>query len=746
MSASLLRKGCWWSCILLNAASLLHAAPAAIPTTVSMATQPGAAVYRQPVVFSGAVGTVASGAGVPTGTVNILEGTSVLATAQLDANGLYQTTLSNLGVGTHTLGATYVPSGDYSASSSAMNIFAVTAAPTATTLQASPQAPILGQLVTITAVVAIAPPSSGVPLGNVTFFDGTTALSSGPLPASGTATTQQVLPPGPHNLSAAFKPADANSLASASPTTGVTVGGSVGITLTTNPALPSLGATTTLTATLAASGSVPFGVVTFSDGTLDLGPATLNAAGQTSIQTVFRTVGPHSIKISYAGDISHAAVSLTTTVTVTRGVTQLSLITGAQSILFGQSLTLGAQLSTPQLSPQQAGGIAVPTGLVTFLDGAGTLGTASPASGTASLAAPALVGGTHSLQATYAGDANWLPAQSVVMPLTVQPRGTSTSAALSANLGQEVTISVSVAALGIQAAPTGSVQLVNSATRAVLGTFTLTAGVANAAVTLTDANPIVAVYTGNANFATSSSLAVGVVYTMNAAGVATPNFAAEELIALFGSGFSIFNGVAQDQPLPLTLAGVSITVLDSAGVNRPAPLIYVSPTQINTMIPAATANGNATMTVTTTLGKTLTIQLTITPTAPGIFTANSDGRSVAAAQILRVADDGTQSVESVAAYDTVAKQWVPAPIDLSSGAAYLVLFGTGLRNTPGNSLVTCAIRGITYTPLYAGAQNQFPGLDQIDVLLPRSLSGAGVVTVQVIANAQSANVVTIAIR
>ena len=56
------------------------------------------------------------------------------------------------------------------------------------------------------------------------------------------------------------------------------------------------------------------------------------------------------------------------------------------------------------------------------------------------------------------------------------------------------------------------------------------------------------------------------------------------------------------------------------------------------------------------------------------------------------------------------------------------------------------INGQPATVVYAGSQNQFPGLDQVNVLLPASLSGAGAVTVQVTANGQKSNTVTLAIR
>jgi uncharacterized protein (TIGR03437 family) len=47
--------------------------------------------------------------------------------------------------------------------------------------------------------------------------------------------------------------------------------------------------------------------------------------------------------------------------------------------------------------------------------------------------------------------------------------------------------------------------------------------------------------------------------------------------------------------------------------------------------------------------------------------------------------------------------------------------------------------------LYAGTQNLFAGLDQVNVLLPSSLAGKGTVEVQLTANGVAANAVQIVV-
>ncbi|HJZ96048.1 MAG TPA: hypothetical protein VKE70_06055, partial [Candidatus Solibacter sp.] len=180
--------------------------------------------------------------------------------------------------------------------------------------------------------------------------------------------------------------------------------------------------------------------------------------------------------------------------------------------------------------------------------------------------------------------------------------------------------------------------------------------------------------------------------------------------------------------------------------SRRAALTYVSPSQVNALLPAGMAFGPATLNLTTGYGLVFPVRLTITPTAPGIFTANSDGRGVPAAIVLRVKPDSSQVFEPVIAFDSTARKWVAVPIDVSSDLVFLQLYGTGIRNIPDASAAPCSVGQAQIKPAYAGAQPSFPGLDQINVLLPASLAGSGTVTVQLTVNGQPANPVTIAIK
>ena len=180
-------------------------------------------------------------------------------------------------------------------------------------------------------------------------------------------------------------------------------------------------------------------------------------------------------------------------------------------------------------------------------------------------------------------------------------------------------------------------------------------------------------------------------------------------------------------PLPTALAGTSVLVRDSAGVERAAPLFFVAPTQINYQIPAGTASGEATVTITSGTGQVSTGTLNIAAVAPGLFSAAASGQGVAAAVVLRSKPDGMQGYESVAQYDGAQQRFVAAPIDLGGEdeQVFLILYGMGFRHHSSPSAALVELGGLEVAALYAGPQGDFAGLDQLNLKLPRALIGRG---------------------
>jgi uncharacterized protein (TIGR03437 family) len=236
--------------------------------------------------------------------------------------------------------------------------------------------------------------------------------------------------------------------------------------------------------------------------------------------------------------------------------------------------------------------------------------------------------------------------------------------------------------------------------------------------------------------------------SVSAASYAGATLAAESIVAAFGSGLAQSTASATAQPLPTILAGARVMVLDSAGVERPAPLFFVSPTQINYQVPAGTAKGKAFVRI---LGNNQVVAgdfVQIETVAPGLFSANSSGRGLLIGLVLRVKADNTRSYEPIVRFNTQTQQMAAVPIDLgpATDQVFLLIFATGARFRSSLSAVNVTIGGVTVQTSYAGPQGDFVGLDQLNVLLSRSLAGRGDVDVTVSVDNAAANPLRISIK
>jgi uncharacterized protein (TIGR03437 family) len=235
--------------------------------------------------------------------------------------------------------------------------------------------------------------------------------------------------------------------------------------------------------------------------------------------------------------------------------------------------------------------------------------------------------------------------------------------------------------------------------------------------------------------------------SVSAASFNGPTLAAEEIVSAFGSKLAAATLAATSTPLPTSLAGTSVKVRDSVGVERLAPLFFVSPSQVNYVIPTGTIVGAAAITITSGDGDISSGSAQITTVAPGLFTANANGQGVAAALALRIKADGARQFEPVSQFDAAQNKFVATPINIGpeTDQVFLILFGAGLRFRSSLSSVTARIGGIDAQVLFAGPQNDFVGLDQVNARLSRSLMGRGLVDVTLTVDGQGANTVEISI-
>jgi uncharacterized protein (TIGR03437 family) len=182
----------------------------------------------------------------------------------------------------------------------------------------------------------------------------------------------------------------------------------------------------------------------------------------------------------------------------------------------------------------------------------------------------------------------------------------------------------------------------------------------------------------------------------------------------------------------LPSSNASVQVQDSTGASYPATIFYSSPTEVNFVIPAQAAVGPATISLGTQTAATVLVS-----EAPSIFAFNAQG--LAAAYVTR-ASGATEPV-----YQLVNGVYAAVPIDVSAGAgpAYLILFGTGLRN---GGAVQARAEDMGFVVEYAGPQPAIPGLDQVNILLPPSLSGSGLLNLTLTAGGLPANTVYVVIK
>jgi large repetitive protein len=431
-----------------------------------------------------------------TGTVQFLDGSTLLGTASIGNNGLAYITTSSLAQGTHSITAVY--SGDANDTSATSAVLSQVVKQSVG-MTIGYQSPIVaGTTETITANL-----TSSTATGTVTFTDGSTLLATVPV-TSGTAVySSSTLAQGTHNMTISYS-GDTNYLAISSPLT-VTVLGSTSTTVASslNPVLS--GQTVTFTATVTPAAAT--GTVSFYDGQTLLSTVTLtNGVAAYSSSTL--ALGTHSITANYSGSASYGPSYSATLSEVVKGTTSVTLSSSLNPSTAGSAITF-----TALVSPSAA------TGTVQFLDGATVLGSVTLSNGSASFSTSALAAGTHSISASYTGSANYNASNSSVLTEVVK---TNTSTLLSSSLNPAaVGSAVKFTAVVTPSTATGTVQFLYGAT--VLGSATLAGGSASFTTSSLSqgANSITASYSGDG--ADTASTSAALTETVNPAAPTAPS-------------------------------------------------------------------------------------------------------------------------------------------------------------------------------------------------------------------------------
>jgi uncharacterized protein (TIGR03437 family) len=229
--------------------------------------------------------------------------------------------------------------------------------------------------------------------------------------------------------------------------------------------------------------------------------------------------------------------------------------------------------------------------------------------------------------------------------------------------------------------------------------------------------------------------------SVTAAGFEAGPVAPESIVSAFGTGLASSTAAASSLPLPTSLGGATLRVRDGLGGVHEGSLFFASPNQINYLWPASSAVGRAVVTLAAEGGGSQTATVQVQRVAPGLFIANQ--QRLAAALVLRLRADGSQSVEPVARNENGAV--VAATIDFGpdSDQLFLLLFGTGFRRRTALDRVKVLLGGQAVQPTFAGAQGEFEGLDQANIPLSRQFRGRGDVAVQLEVEGILSNVATL---
>ncbi len=721
-------------------------------------------------------GTSFNSSNLPTGTATFYDGSTPLGAATQTASP-YSFSTSTLGAGSHTLSAQYDGnSASQASTSNTISIMVNQASQTITfgpinnqTLGASPftimasassglvvsftsttlpVCTVSGALVTIVGAGLCSITASQ--LGNINYSAASSVMQSFMVsPASQTITFNALgnvaFGTAPFTISASASSGLPVTFSSTTPSvctvagTTVTIVGGGACSITASQAGNATYSAASLTRTFNVSQAsqaitfLPLGNVVF--GTT---PFTINASASSGLPVTFTSTtsavcgvygstvaiisaGTCSIAASQAGNASYSAAT---------NVTQSFTVTPApQTIYFPTQIPASYPLTAGSFSVTAAASSGL---AVSFTSVTASVCTVSGAKVTL------LSTGYCEIEVSQAGNSNYQPAAPVFLNILI---------GLAA---QTITFTIpnhtsSDAPFELQATASSGLPVVFSV---ISGPATISGDV----LTITGVGTITvqASQAGNASYAAATATATfnvtlgspAVTSVGSAASYATGTVAPDSYGVIFGSSFAAqsANGDANSTQ---QLAGVTLSITDSAGNSFPADIFYVSFGQVNFVVPTGAANGPATLTIQNATGST-NASFTVAAEVPGLFTADSSGKGAPAAEVMIVNGQQSQVQPAYQCSGSGASLTCsPVPISLAAGTeVYLVLYGTGIRGAGANG-VAVTIGGVPATVAYAGPEGVYSALDQVNVLIPDSLAGAGQVQLILTANGVAANPVIV---
>ncbi|RNL80182.1 Ig-like domain repeat protein [Nocardioides marmorisolisilvae] len=542
-----------------------------------------------------------------TGTVTFSSGGNTLGQANVASDGTATLSLDEvtLAAGSHGITATYGGSDVLSGSTTS---FTLTVGKAATTVVADDASGSVGTPASVPVTVTSA--ATAKPGGTVTVLEGSTGVGTGTL--SGGSVTISVntmgMAAGDHTLTVKY--AGAGNFAGSTKDITLTLG-KLTSSVSADDQSATYGAAGSLTATVTADFPVE-GTVTFSEGSNELGDATVALGGSATLNLNEVTLGggTHTITATYGGSSQLQSSSTTFTLTVAKAATT---VVGSNG-----SGTVGTTASVPVSVTSAA--TAKPNGTVTVMNGMAAVGTGVLVNGatTVQVNTSSLVGGANSLSVVYGGADNFATSAKTITLTLAKASSTTTAGNQTGTYGAPGSVTATVSAA---VAPTGKVTFSEGSTTFGQGDVGSdgSATLSVPAVTLAPgAHTITATYGGNTQLQASST-----TFTFTVAKAAT-TVVAGNATAAKGSTASVPVTVSSTAGVP----GGTVRVLD-AGNNQIGTGTLTNGQVTVAVSTAGLAVGANTVTVSyggaanfATSSKTITITVTSGKKTPTVTAAN----------------------------------------------------------------------------------------------------------------------------
>ena len=226
------------------------------------------------------------------------------------------------------------------------------------------------------------------------------------------------------------------------------------------------------------------------------------------------------------------------------------------------------------------------------------------------------------------------------------------------------------------------------------------------------------------------------------------------LVSIFGDNLASQVAVASSIPFSVALAGVSVTFNDvSAAISDVTPGSPTSRSQVNVQIPwealGGLTEGSVAVVVTRDNIKSAPQQLALNQFAPGIFTIPAGAGNVIA---INNADGSIAApVGTIPPYTTHPAKAGDVIIFYANGLGPLdspVKNGAASTDVLRKTLTTptVIIDGISVTPIFSGLAPQYPGVNQVNFIIPNGVRSGNVTMQLSIGGITTAQQATIAIQ